>query len=523
MAKFLILSEGGDGVGLAQRLKQEGHDARIWIRDPAVGSMGHGIVDHADEYTFGQTVVADCTGSGIILDKFRDADIPIFGGSSFHDRLESDREYAESVLRDSGISVPDSQRVDSWDAADSLIKKLGKSTGRVVLKPEGHLAGILPSYVAYDLDDAHKTLECWKLQVAGENVSILIQEYIEGIAISTEGWFNGSEWIPGMFNHTIERKQFLNDDLGPSGGCTGNIVWKCDWTDPLVKNGLLKITPILERHRYVGPIDINTVVGRSGNYALEFTPRCGYDAFPTLLLGLCEFDFGAFIEDLARGYDSEATLMDGFAAGVRLSIPPWPTEDHPTGKHIPIEGMDQENWEYFYPYDVQLNDKDELESSGGYGILGVMVCNGETIGEAFAKSYYSLSTLRVKDKQYRTDLAQVCLRDYRQLYQDDLGWYGVDLDKTLARYRKGQGSIGEPLAPMVARVKRLIGRGKEVRIMTARATGDDRHGNIVEIHEWLKENIGIPIEVTATKDYEMVELFDDRATEVEPNTGELVS
>jgi hypothetical protein len=48
----------------------------------------------------------------------------------------------------------------------------------------------------------------------------------------------------------------------------------------------------------------------------------------------------------------------------------------------------------------------------------------------------------------------------------DNGWIGVDLDGTLAHYDgwKGADHIGEPIAPMVERVKRWLSEGHEVRV-----------------------------------------------------------
>lgn len=47
------------------------------------------------------------------------------------------------------------------------------------------------------------------------------------------------------------------------------------------------------------------------------------------------------------------------------------------------------------------------------------------------------------------------------------GWIGVDLDGTLAHYDKwiGPEHIGEPIAPMVDRVRAWLGQGIEVRIL----------------------------------------------------------
>ena len=49
------------------------------------------------------------------------------------------------------------------------------------------------------------------------------------------------------------------------------------------------------------------------------------------------------------------------------------------------------------------------------------------------------------------------------------GWFGVDLDGTLAFYDGYKGEvIGAPIPKMIDRVKRWISKGRTVKIMTAR-------------------------------------------------------
>lgn len=100
-------------------------------------------------------------------------------------------------------------------------------------------------------------------------------------------------------------------------------------------------------------------------------------------------------------------------------------------------------------------------------------------------------------------------------------WIGADLDGTLARYDgwKGIDHIGEPIPPMLERVKKWISEGKKVKIFTARAS---IAGHEEPIKGWLeKHGIG-GLEITNIKDFEMVECWDDRAVQVVPNTGETV-
>lgn len=110
-----------------------------------------------------------------------------------------------------------------------------------------------------------------------------------------------------------------------------------------------------------------------------------------------------------------------------------------------------------------------------------------------------------------------------------MGWIGVDLDHTLAKYESGMagtGQVGEPIPLMVERVKARLSEGWEVRIMTARVNrmpGWDHEAARKSIEEWCEEHLGQKLRVTNEKDFEMICLYDDRAVAVEPDTGRLLS
>lgn len=104
------------------------------------------------------------------------------------------------------------------------------------------------------------------------------------------------------------------------------------------------------------------------------------------------------------------------------------------------------------------------------------------------------------------------------------GWIAVDLDGTLAEYGswKGMEHIGPPIPRMVARVRRWLAEGREVRIFTARVSARspaERSAAVLIIRDWCRTHIGVALEVTHEKDFACVELWDDRAVAVEQNTG----
>lgn len=94
------------------------------------------------------------------------------------------------------------------------------------------------------------------------------------------------------------------------------------------------------------------------------------------------------------------------------------------------------------------------------------------------------------------------------------GWIGVDLDGTLAEYTtyKGDDHVGKPIDKMVKRVRKWLDEGRDVRLFTARKPHP-------AIRRWMVEHLGVALPITNVKDHHMQALYDDRAVQVERNTG----
>ena len=118
------------------------------------------------------------------------------------------------------------------------------------------------------------------------------------------------------------------------------------------------------------------------------------------------------------------------------------------------------------------------------------------------------------------------------------GWYGFDLDGTLAKYDgwKGIEHIGEPVKPMVDLMKRMHNEGKVVKIVTARVAPrrledgtfgeqftwltrgpssdpDAKYTATMYIQDWCEESaqLGFLPEIVYQRDRFMIKLYDDRA------------
>ena len=84
-------------------------------------------------------------------------------------------------------------------------------------------------------------------------------------------------------------------------------------------------------------------------------------------------------------------------------------------------------------------------------------------------------------------------------------WYGVDFDKTLVDEQ------GNPIYSMVDKVNTALSEGKDVRIFTARLTGDNAAESEREIKDFCIENFGVELPITNEKDYELEEIWDDKS------------
>jgi len=103
-------------------------------------------------------------------------------------------------------------------------------------------------------------------------------------------------------------------------------------------------------------------------------------------------------------------------------------------------------------------------------------------------------------------------------------WIGVDWDGTFAHYEEWQGphKSGAPIQKMVDRIKGWIAEGKLVKIITARV-GNQNKAYADYCRKIIQDELeaaGLPrLQVTATKDFAMIEMWDDRCISVVPNTG----
>ncbi len=87
---------------------------------------------------------------------------------------------------------------------------------------------------------------------------------------------------------------------------------------------------------------------------------------------------------------------------------------------MPIGGIDPEDVERFWLWDACLKEDKLVTCGQGYGVIGCPIYTGDTPQEAFLHVYDRIKTLKIPDKQYRTDLTHYCVKRFDELNR--MGW-----------------------------------------------------------------------------------------------------
>lgn len=421
--KIILNSYTGIGAWFTLRLAEEGHSVDYFQQNKNCLNILRGLAPfpktEKPNYSKYDLSIFDLTGKEKLAEQSA-SHCPTIGDSALATQLEDDRLFGIEVMEQSGITVPPYEVFNDIEEATKFVRKEKK---RYVFKPfGGQDQKATTTYVSRGWKDMLGYMS--KLGEDTKGASFLLQEFIEqGTEISTEAYFNGQEFI-GV-NHTLEEKKFMNGNIGPATGCAGNLVWFCPEgrASKTFQHGLEKLGQFLAENSYRGMVDLNSIVTQSDLYGLEWTPRFGYDASATLFSLVQKGELGNFLYAIAAGQSVPLDIFkeEWFAAGVRVSIPPYPWEEEGIQQvGIPISGITEENAHKFYLWDAMLDGSDLVTCGEAYGVVCVPIAKGQTNNAAFYNVKQLIKELKIPDAQYRTDLHEYCGARYNVL--DRQGW-----------------------------------------------------------------------------------------------------
>lgn len=418
MPNFFIWSKDGDALFLAQRLAREGHSVRMHIHKKESQLVGAGLIQKANVANprKGELVIFDMVGFGKEAERLKRQGFKVLGGCALADKLELDRGFAMRLMRESGIEVPETQEFDRLDQARSFLAKRERGESWY-LKVSGD-EDCASTHGAKDVEDMLRWFEYLEVSKHVPKRFLLQKKMDNKAELSLEGWFDGNKWVL-PWNSTIEDKRLFAGDVGPNTGCMANVVWAYEERMPLLAmRTLTRIAGVLRGASYVGPIDINVILGNDGTpFGLEFTARFGYLALQSLSL-LVGGDFGSQLWEFANGtLDHFEVINDKYSLSIGVSVPPYPND----AREAHMKPLDPTL--LYDPIRIMLSD--------------VMVLHGRpyitgrdaNVG-SFGDTWHDLHELRsmvlgrikeyaIPDAQYRTDPVKRAEEEFEFLREHD--------------------------------------------------------------------------------------------------------
>ena len=420
---FLFISHVGLHVDLAWQVQKEGHEVKYYIDEKDERLTGDGFIPKVTnwraEIDWADVIVFDDTnGHGTLAEELRKKGKAVIGGTSYTDRLEDDRGFGQSELKQAGVNTILSQDFTDFDAG---IKYVQEHPGAYVIKPSGEAQNtkhLLFVGMEEDGSDVVDLLQTYKKTWANVIKVFQLQKKATGVEVAIGAFFNGNRFLEPI-NINFEHKKLFPGNVGPSTGEMGTSMF---WSKPnkMFNSTLKKLEAKLREEKFVGYIDINTMVNGNGIYPLEFTSRFGY---PTIQIQTDSITtpIGQFLHDMATGADVDFKVKKGFSVGVRVVVPPFPFEDKKTYRELSedagiifkkrdrIDGVHIEGVR-------KINDVWSCAASDGTVLI--TTGQGATMKQAQTQAYRRIQNVLIPNMYYRSDIGDRWPEDSDRL----LGW-----------------------------------------------------------------------------------------------------
>jgi phosphoribosylamine---glycine ligase len=410
--RFLGIGDSCDLGALYLRLIAEGHEVKVHVSKALCHGTLAGMVERVEDWRNELEWVRKAKDEGIILfenveekrgalqDELRGDGFNVIGGSSFGDRLENDRGFAQAVLADLGLSI---LPVKSFDRRSEAIEYIKAHPRRWVIKFNSAAAtfiGQLPQG-----DDVVAYLEA--LPAQGTSESFILMEHAEGVEMGIGAYFNGEKFLtPSCLDW--EHKRFFPGDLGELTGQMGDIV-TYERSSRFHELTLGRMQEQLRQSGYLGYINLNTIVNEDGVWPLEFTCRFGYPGF-AVLDPLQQLPWSELFHMMVARTGKTFPTRSGFAAGVVLTTPPFPYSrpdvQIPVGMPVLFDkSLSEEERRHIHYGEVGL-ENGRLVTSGAYGWTTVVTGVGPSVLTARDRANKLARRIHIPNVRYRRDIGE---------------------------------------------------------------------------------------------------------------------
>jgi phosphoribosylamine--glycine ligase len=407
-----------------------GHQVRVFIADFAESGVMDGMIERVDDWRAQLSWVRAAGSDGVIVfetaehgaeqSQLRREGFQVIGGCAEGDRLENDREYAQSVLAELGLPAPPTRTFSDFEQAIAYIEE---RPARYVFKLNGSVTSSWRNYVGQTADgrDVIALLRGQRARLAAAgaaDLSFVLSEHVSGVEVGTGAYFNGRRFLePACLDW--EHKRFFPGDLGELTGEMGTLV-TYRHSEKLFARTLARLEPHLREHGYVGYVNLNTIVNEHGIWPLELTCRFGYPGF-AILSALQREGWAELLRKMLDPNSTRFETAPGFAVGVVLTVPPFPYRYGyaEVSKGLPIHfdpALTARERARLYLGEVALAGE-QLVASGTIGYLMVATGVGLAVEDAQREAYTLARRVYVPNLRYRTDIGDRWLSEDRLTLQ----------------------------------------------------------------------------------------------------------
>lgn len=413
--RFLGIGGYCDLGALYQRLVAAGHDVRVYIDEEESHDIFAGIVTRTEDWHADLAWIRAAGAEGVILfessiwgetqDSLRREGYQVIGGSGLGDRLEGNRQFGQQILQELGLQIARSHHFTDFDTAIDFVRR---ARHRYVFKNNRADSLRTSSYVG-EMADGTDVIAFLALRRAQwralEHPNFVLMEHLEGIEVGVGAYFNGTGFLtPACLDW--EHKRLFPGDLGELTGEMGTIV-TYRGAERIFNATLARLAEPLRESSYCGYINLNLIANEQGLWPLEFTSRFGYPGF-AICGALQQEPWAAIFQRMLRGGSLEFATLPGYAAGIVLTVPPFPYEqgyaELSKGTEISFrEPMTQTDHDHLYLGEVALH-KGRLVTDGTIGYVGVATGTGTLVADARDNAYALARKVVVPNLRYRTDI-----------------------------------------------------------------------------------------------------------------------
>ena len=421
--KLLLIGGGGREHALAWKMAQSPLCDRMWAAPGNPGIAQHaecvdtkiedvgGIVAFATDNAVDMVIIGpeDPLADGM-GDAVTEAGILCFGPGAKGARLEADKAYAKTLMRNASVPTPEARIFTELAAARTYV--LSREHG-VAVKAAG-LAKGKGVFVCPEPYQAVKPLE----QIMGEKLfgdagkTVLIEEMLVGQEVTVLALCDGKSIYP--MEPLQDHKPIGDGDTGPNTGGMGAYspvpIIDRAMMDRIEAEVLVPIVDAMRRDfgRYKGVLYAGLMFTHAGPKVLEFNVRFGDPECQPLMMRLKS--------DLV---EVMAAVAENHLDGVTLEWDPRPAVcvvmasggypgSYAKGHEITgIETAEALGDVKVFHGGTALSDG-KLVNSGGR-VLGVTAL-GETIADAQQRAYQAVDKIRWKDCYYRRDIAAKAIK-----------------------------------------------------------------------------------------------------------------